>query len=57
MLLALGSTRGTGASGMELGTGEGTAGGSAVTQLGALAGTCSETVVPEQAVVVLSHTS
>merc|ERR1719481_511918 len=51
MLLALGSTRGTGASGMELGTGEGTAGGSAVTQLGASEGICSETVIPEQAVV------
>merc|ERR1719481_1877238 len=57
MLLALGSTRGTAALVMEVGTGEGTAGGSAVTQLVALEGTCSETVVPEQAVVVSSDTS
>merc|ERR1719481_2056644 len=57
MLLALGSTRGTGASGMEIGTEEGTAGGSAVTQLGTPEGISSETVVPEQAVVVSSDTS
>merc|ERR1719481_2423645 len=49
MLLALGNTRGTGASGMELGTREGTAGGSAVTQLGAPEGISSETVIPEPA--------